>query len=444
MIPFDKQFISLQKILEQQLDSEFSITDKSRTTRAELLAHALSLSKQLPDKCFAVNLCQDRYLFTVAFLAVILNKQINLLPPNQTPRVIDDLLLNYEQSYCIVDSPTGFSGEHFFVTKDRFNNEGFEPPPVDIDQIISISFTSGSTGKPKAIKKTWREFQQGAQLALNRFGLQEKQLAMVSTVPPQHMYGLETSLFWPFFSSLCIDSSRPFFPLDIRQTIQSSDRPCMLISTPMHLKACCRTGTSWPRVDMVLSSTAPMSYALAVQVEHCFRAPLFEIFGSTETLSYASRRLTKNEKWQPYQGINVSLQNNNFIVKGGHLNQAIQLDDQFHIDANGQFTVLGRSTDLIKVAGKRTSLPELNRIINAIAGIDDAVFFQNGTDRVSAFVVTQLSKKDILDELKQSIDEVFLPRPLYRVELLPRNAMGKITHSKLEQLIKEFNIVRNH
>jgi acyl-coenzyme A synthetase/AMP-(fatty) acid ligase len=440
----NQQFISLPKLLEQQLDSPFSITQTSKTTRAELLAHALSLSKQLPNKSFALNLCQNRYLFSVAFLAVVIKQQINLLPPNQTPLTVNGLLGQFQQSYCITDSPYSYSGEHFLLTEDNLKNTGDDLSSIDINKTISISFTSGSTGKPKAIEKTWREFQQGALLAINHLGLHDKQLTLVSTVPPQHMYGLESSLFWPLFSQLCIHSSRPFYPIDIQQTLQSSTQPCLLISTPMHLQACCRTNICWPEVNMVLSSTAPMAHTLAVQVEQCFKAPLWEVFGSTETLSYASRRITKNDKWQPYSGITISRQNNHSFVNGGHLRQAIKLDDRLHIDAKGQFSVLGRSADLIKVAGKRNSLTELNRIINAIPGVDDAVFLQNGTERIAAFVVSQLSTKEILQALKQSLDEVFLPRPLYRVKQLPRNAVGKITRTKLERLLKEINIDKNH
>jgi acyl-CoA synthetase (AMP-forming)/AMP-acid ligase II len=49
-------------------------------------------------------------------------------------------------------------------------------PLIDLDRTLSISFTSGSTGKPKAIKKTWREFQVSAQLALQRFKLQQQKI----------------------------------------------------------------------------------------------------------------------------------------------------------------------------------------------------------------------------------------------------------------------------
>ena len=49
--------------------------------------------------------CEDRYRFLVAFCAVALRGQANLLPPSRTPAAIDDVLAQYPGSYCISDRP---------------------------------------------------------------------------------------------------------------------------------------------------------------------------------------------------------------------------------------------------------------------------------------------------------------------------------------------------
>lgn len=437
----DQHFISLQKAVAQQLHSDYFYCQDQSFTRSDLFAHALQVSQLLPDNKYAINLCNDRYLFTVTFLAVLLSRQVNLLPPNQAPRTIENLKNHYQQSYCITDNPETCSKEDILVKNDFIFTDTFTFPPIDINRAAAISFTSGSTGNPKAVVKTWREFQSSAQLAIQRFNLNTHSLTFVSTVPPQHTYGLETSLFWPLFSAASINSRRPFFPEDIRQTIAASVHPCLLITTPTHIKACVRAGLSWKNIKMVLSSTAPLSYDLAKQAEQCFSAPVFEIIGSTEILSYASRRQTVIEKWEPYQGIKLAANKDEFSVSGGHLQIPMPVDDRFQIDINGHFSLQGRSTEIIKVAGKRSSLSELNHIINNIAGVDDAMFFQTGTERLGALVVGNLTKSEILKALKQSIDEVFLPRPLYLVDNIPRNEVGKILKTKLNHLIKEQPLV---
>lgn len=441
MTASNSPFVLLPELLAENLDSAFCITAQGKISRRELLTQALSLSKKLPEKDFAVNLCQDRYLFIVAFLAVLLRGQISLLPPNQSSRTIQGLLSAYPQSYCLVDGDVDNPQACFAVSTDA----GFENPEtfplIDVDRIVSISFTSGSTGEPKPVAKTWREFQRAAELALAQFELAGETLTLISTAVPQHMYGLETSFFWPLFSRLALYDSRPFYPEDVRRSLQAAAGSCVLVATPTHLKACVQSEVNWPIIAKILSSTAPMPYALAVAIENKLQAPLYELFGSTETLSFASRRTVISEQWRPYQGMRLQEEDGKFAVQGGHLRQPVALDDTFLIDAQHCFKVLGRSADLIKIAGKRASLTELNRLLNAIEGIDDGVFFECRAERLAVLVVSELSKKTIVAELKQAVDAVFLPRNVFRVAKLPRNGMGKIIKAELDQLIRGLHIV---
>jgi acyl-coenzyme A synthetase/AMP-(fatty) acid ligase len=451
----DPALVSLSKLLDENFDKVFCISPKGKITRRELLAHALSLSKQLPEKTYAVNLCQDRYLFIVAYLAVVLRQQISLLPPNQSSRTLDGLLTSYQDSFYITDEWCGPQIEQhastnsmsskaqncFLISWDRLKLDLGDSPLIDVDRTISISFTSGSTGNPKAIEKSWREFQLGAELATKHLSLQKSEITLVSTVPSQHMYGLETSLFWPLFSSLSIYDGRPFYPEDIAHHLKLLGCRAGLVSTPAHLKACVKVATLWPAIDLLLSSTAPMAAVLAHKVENTFNAPLFELFGSTETLSFATRQTAKSPRWQCYHGIQVSELAHRFVVAGGHLPCPVYLDDSFILHEDHSFSILGRSEDLIKIAGKRASLAELNLVLNHIDGIEDGVFIHSKNERLAAIVVSDLAKKTILAELKQSMDAVFLPRKIYFVAELPRNSTGKINKIELQDLLQGLSIV---
>ena len=408
-------------------------------SRADLLAHAIALSEKLPEKNYAINLCQDRYLFIVSYLAVCIRKQISLLPANQAPKTLQDLQENYPESYILSDNKADAG---VVITYDLLTKSTQPFPLIDIDRPLSISFTSGSTGKPKAIQKTWRGFQISAELALQRFKLQDQEITLVSTVPMQHMYGLETSLFWVLFSQMTLHNSRPFYPEDIRNTLNSLTTQKVLVSTPRHLNSCSQTQGEWSNIKFLLSSTAPMDKVLAKQIEQNMQAPVFELFGSTETLSFASRRVTITEQWQPYATIQLKKIQQQFVLQGGHIAKAQVLDDNFSIDNEGLFTLLGRCTDLVKIAGKRASLYDLNYHLTAINGIEDGVFFPGKNERLSALVVSQLPRQTILQHLKQSIDEVFMPRVIYSVAAVPRNTMGKIIKSELEQLIRACQLAR--
>ena len=412
----------------------FCITAKGAISYLQLFSHAQQLSSRLPDKNYAINLCQNRYLFAVSYLAVLLKQQINLLPANQASQTLNQLLKTYPQSYCLTDNPKT-QGQYFLV-EDNFSTEISALPPINPQKISSISFSSGTTGQPKSTEKSWGEFQQAAQLAVKQLDL-NKSLTLISTVPPQHMYGLETSLFWPLHSQLVIDYRRPFYPEDIRLAIESSTQACLLVSTPKHLQSCVRANIQSPNLKAILSSTAPLSATLAQRIEEHFNVPLLEILGSTETQSYACRRQTKNALWQLYQGIKLYGNNKRFSIKGGHLKDFIPLDDYYSLKGNDYFSLLGRHSDVIKIAGKRASLEQLNQLITRINGVDEGLFFLTNNERLGLLVVSHLTKNQLLSQLKAMIDEVFLPRPIYFVKQLPRNELGKISHHALQQCIKQ-------
>lgn len=427
-------------IAQSDPDSLFGFRNGRPVSQRELLAHAVSVSRRLPDAGYAINLCRDRYLFTVAYLAVIIRNQVNLLPSSQSSGCIRGLSQQYPDSYRLTDE-TGAAAADCFVIDEQANDTGSDAHPlIDPARVISLSFTSGSTGKPRATVKTWAGFVRSARLAVDRLGLNDNGSALISTVPAQHMYGLESSVFWPLVSGAAISNRHPFFPLDIDAALQQGPLPAVLITTPTHLKHCVESSIRWKNVAMVLSSTAPMPLALARQVETAFNAPLFEIFGSTETLSYASRRPTETRVWTPYEGIRVFGECGGFAVHGGHLDVPVPLDDLLEIDPDGRFTVTGRSSDVVKIAGKRASLADLNATLNTIEGVEEGCFYRTESERLGALVVTHLDNREIQRALRKSIDAVFLPRPLHRVSRLPRNATGKLPKSEIERLVKELDL----
>ncbi|HUS25402.1 MAG TPA: AMP-ligase, partial [Candidatus Binatia bacterium] len=126
---------------------------------------------------------------------------------------------------------------------------------------------------------------------------------------------------------------------------------------------------------------------------------------------------------------------------GPHLDAPVATPDVIESHADGTITLLGRTTDMVKIAGKRASLTELTGKLLGVPGVQDGVVFLPGEEmpraRLAALVVAPgLAEAAILDALARQMDPVFLPRPLKKVDRLPRNALGKLPREQLLALLR--------
>ncbi len=218
--------------------------------------------------------------------------------------------------------------------------------------------------------------------------------------------------------------------------LESVPPPRVLVTTPVHLHACVQAELRWPAMAFLISATAPLAATLAERAETTFGAPVLEIYGCTEAGSIASRRTLDGERWQLYEGFSLR----DGMLSGAHLPEPVSLSDELELCDEAGFRLLGRLEDLVNIAGKRTSLGYLNHQINQIAGVVEGVFWlpdDTGSEvqrLMAAVVAPDLSERQILVALAERLDPVFLPRPLLKVERLPRNETGKVTRDALRVL----------
>src|SRR3546814_6689239 len=81
-------------------------------------------------------------------------------------------------------------------------------------------FTSGSTGVPQAHLKTWAATTVIARHLAQRL-LGGARAQIVATVPPQHMYGLETTVLMALAADCVVHGGRPFRSEEHTSELQS-------------------------------------------------------------------------------------------------------------------------------------------------------------------------------------------------------------------------------
>ena len=395
-------------------------------------------------------MCADRYRFAVGLAACLLGRSVCLLPPTRTPEVIRQLAAFAPDVCCLTDEDhcdVALPQVHF-PSVSRSSARGVGPwrvPEIDADQVAAYVFTSGSTGLPVAYAKTWGKLVRCVRDGAARLGFADgRSHAVLATVPPQHMYGFESSVLLALQSGGALCAERPFYPADVFSQLDALPRPRTLVSTPIHLRALLSSPGELPAADLIVSATAPLPRELAREAELRFQAPLLEIYGSTESGQLATRRTGRDEEWRLWPGVCLTLEEGRAWARGGHLEQPTPLCDELEpIDAE-RFLLGGRLADLVNIAGKRSSLAYLTHQLNSIEGVVDGVFFfpeephpsQAGVARVAAAVVAPgLDPARLTEALRQRVDPVFLPRPLLFVASLPRNSTGKLPHEALRSLV---------
>lgn len=418
-------------------------------TASQFLFDVEHLAHLLPADDYILNVCRDRYHFAVGLAASILRRKVSLLPPSHTPDMVEQLLKYSKGVFCLHDQLScdialpkvlypQMPREKPLPTEQRMP---FQVPLIDADQLIAIVFTSGSTGTPVPHEKHWASLVRNVQAQAARLQLSSDQCCLVGTIPPQHMYGFESTILLPLQSGNALHGDQPFYPADIAKALAEVPMPKVLVSTPLHLRLLLDAEIEVPPMTLIISATAPLSDSLAQKVENQLGAPLLEIYGSTETGQIATRHSTKTSQWRLLPNIGLTVKDGQTWAEGGHIEKTVPLNDVIEIMDAEHFTLHGRSQDLINIAGKRNSLSNLNHLLNSIEGVIDGAFFMpderthDHVTRLCACVVAPgLTQAAILAALRQSVDPVFLPRPLLFVEALPRNATGKLPREALKQL----------
>jgi acyl-coenzyme A synthetase/AMP-(fatty) acid ligase len=402
----------------------------------EFVHDVAAVARALPGGSAIINLCEDRYRFLTAYAAALSVGHAALLPPTRAEQVVQEIQAAHSGSYRC---------------DDQMVEAAIGAPPaaasielqIPADQLATIGFTSGSTGRPQSFPKDWRSVNGSsacnARAIRAALGVADDASAWIlATVPPQHTYGMEFSVLLPLIAGMAVHAARPLFPADIARALDELPTPRVLVSTPVHLRGLVESPQQFPRAALIVSATAPLDRELAQAVEAKLGGRLLEIFGSTETCAFASRRTAQDELWRLHDGVRLESTTQGTLVAAPWNRQPILLQDHVELHGTREFRVHGRNVDLIEVAGKRASLADLTRRVLAIDGVQDAVVFQPGTEsiatirRVAALVVAPgLTAERIHDLLAASVDSAFLPRPLVLVDALPRNELGKLPREAL-------------
>lgn len=425
----------------------------------QFAADIASLRGQISHATHICNLLSDRYHFMIGLAAAMLNGQITVLPAAAAPGAIRAALADADRPLILGGEPK-HHGTFENQTVISENDQGLDP--ADMLSALRVSttpihvYTSGTTKTPERRVKDWKTLFGGAAVAeeiLERLGATPDTTALLGTTPHQHMYGLEATIFVSLGFGRSLHRSTVFFPADIETAIADA-RACgfkkaVLVTSPAHLRFLEATLLETKEICGVISATAPLSLAQAERLEARGNLAVMEIYGSTETGSLAIRRTNDGNLWEPVAGFELEDTSDGSLASAPHLAERCLLGDTVELLGDGKFRLLGRTGDMVGIAGKRANLSALNAILVETPCLLDGVVLRQpgdgGQDDQLAIVAVinpesglsaAEAKSDIRAQFRDHVDPVFLPRRVAFADRLPRTPTGKIDVSGTEELLR--------
>ena len=112
---------------------------------------------------------------------------------------------------------------------------------------------------------------------------------------------------------------------------------------------------------------------------------------------------------------------------------------------NDEFRILGRADDVIKVAGHRMSIAEIENVIDSHAFVSESAVVSRPDkikgEAIVAFVKLKkkrkVSEKEIIERVSKKISPIAKPSEIYFVNDLPKTRSGKIMRRILKALLRQ-------
>ncbi|MDX1658688.1 MAG: AMP-binding protein [Nitriliruptorales bacterium] len=315
-----------------------------------------------------------------------------------------------------------------------------------------VLVTSGTSDRPKGVELPHSAINSSLQASLRRLGAEKGDRWLVC-LPLHHIAGLSGIL-----RSRRMDAEPIIHERFDVEAIAGETRAAFISLVPTMLQRLLNADVDLSDFKAVLVGGAPLAESLATEAEER-GVNIVRSYGMTETCGGCVY------DGEPLDGVEVDVNDGGRIrirgpvVMRGYRGRAdlsgkafrdgwFVTNDVGQIDDDGKLQVLGRVDDVIITGGENVmasvvanALTTDDRVAEAaVVGRPDPEWGQ-----VVAAVVVPADPDDppTLEELRRSVTNLLpgyaLPKELWTVERLPRDAMGKISRRALEAFVTKTN-----
>ena len=322
-----------------------------------------------------------------------------------------------------------------------------------------LKLTSGTTAAPRAIRFRSEQLLADCRQICETMEITGRDLNF-AVIPLSHSYGF-SNLITPLLAyGVPMVLSRDRMPRAVLDDLARSNAT-VFPGMPVFYQAFSEMEEvpALPELRLCISAGAPLPLEVGRKFRQKFKQPIHSFYGSSECGGICYDRdaplLEPGFVGQPMRGLDLELIDPDAPAtrvrvrsaaagdgyfpepdeeKLGH-GQFIP-DDLVSVSGNG-FRIVGRTSDIINVAGKKVNPAEVEAELLRCAGVRAAVVFGRESilrnEEVAACVVAgeQVRESDLLEHCRAHLSGWQVPKRIFLVEEIPVNERGKVNRREL-------------
>jgi malonyl-CoA/methylmalonyl-CoA synthetase len=349
-----------------------------------------------------------------------------------------------------------------------------EPVPRSGDDLAAILYTSGTTGRSKGAMLSHGNLLSNARTLKDYWDWQPGDV-LIHALPIFHVHGL----FVASHGALLNGSPMIWFArFDAKAVVARLPEASVFMGVPtLYVRLLAEPGLTreaCARMRVFISGSAPLLMETFTAFRERTGHTILERYGMSETTMLTSNpcRAVDGERrggtvGRPLPGVSLRVRGDKgqplpageigaIEVSGpgvfkGYWRMPEKTADEFTtdlwfktgdvgmVDADGYVTIVGRSKDLVISGGFNVYPAEIEGVINEMAGVAESAVIgvphPDFGEAVVAVVIARpgatLDTEAMIGSLKERIANFKVPKRLFVIDALPRNAMGKVQKNLL-------------
>ncbi|NBJ16162.1 MAG: o-succinylbenzoate--CoA ligase [Dehalobacter sp. 4CP] len=331
-------------------------------------------------------------------------------------------------------------------------------PAADLnpEQIAVIMNTSATTGEFKSVPLRWKQFAAHVKASQKSLGVTEEDNWLM-ILPLYHISALMI-LLRSLYNGTAVTLLESFREEETLNLVQEGQVNMMSVVPTMLNRIIDRIDRHCLRVVLIGGEFIPRPLVKKCMVR---QIPIYKTYGMTETASQSATFsvLQYPDKLDsvglPLDSVEILIKNpgpdgsgevliQSPMVMDGYLGREtisgfFPTEDIGYLDPDGFLYILDRRKNMIISGGENIYPREIENILYAHPGIKECAVIGRKDPKWGQvpvlFAVSSLNEEEIRDYLSPRLARYKLPSEIIFLAELPRNAMGKVRHKALEDML---------